>query len=290
MSSSISTKKDKLKVAAISLTATSDVEKNWSQAVHFVEMAADQGADWIQLPEMWTFMGDYRHLASVAVFDGSERLEKIRELAKKKGVVLFAGSLVEKPDAYETSVEKVDKYYNTLFVIGRDGSIVGKYRKVHLFNLIGKDGKKSHCESDGYLAGSKKVVVEIDGFKVFLSICYDLRFSPFYSAAMNSFGPFDIVVAPSAFTFYTGEAHWELLLRARAIECQSFVFAANQVGHHGNGKQSFGHSMIVDPWGRVLASTGNLESIAYGIIDRQVIREVRGQLPVIENRRVDVYS
>jgi predicted amidohydrolase len=283
-----SIQRDRIPVAAISLTATADTEHNWRQAVQAVREAADSGAEWVQLPEMWTFMGDYGQLSAVAEEEGGRKLSALQELARSKKIVLFAGTLVEKPNISEQICDQ-EKYYNTLYVIDRAGEILGKYRKVHLFNLVQKEGKKSYCESDGYLAGSNLVCVEIDGFRVFLSICYDLRFGAFYTAALNKMGPFDVIVAPSAFTKFTGEAHWELLLRSRAVEFQCFVFAANQIGDHGNNKQSFGHSMLVDPWGRILSSTGSLASIAYGSIDRDIIKQVRHQLPLLSNRRGDLY-
>ena len=278
---------DRIAAAVISLTATSEIEKNWLQALSALDQAADQGAEWIQLPEMWSFMGDYRYLASVAEDDRGKRLQTLCEWAKKRKVVLFCGSLVELPSQTE---DQDNKYYNTLYVIDRDGAVIGKYRKIHLFNLRGKDGQKSHCESDGYLAGSHIECIDVDGFKVMLSICYDLRFGALYTTALNRYGPFDVIVAPSAFTRYTGEAHWELMLRSRAVEFQCYMFAANQVGDHGNGKQSYGHGMLVDPWGRVVVSTGSTPSIAHGFIERKKIQEVREQLPALWNRREDLYG
>lgn len=277
-------------VALISLTATSQVKENWSNGLAAIETAADQGAQWVQLPEMWTYMGDYSRLADVAEPDGGSRLEKLREIALKRKIVLFTGTLIEST----LPIKKDQKFFNTLYVIGRDGEIWGKYRKTHLFNLLGPDGSKSHCESDGYDAGNQPAVIDIDGLKVALSVCYDLRFGEYYYRLLNDHGPFDVLAAPSAFTYQTGLVHWELLLRARAVEFQSYVYATNQVGYHdpqkNPQKRSFGHGMLVGPWGEVLCSTGSGVGIALGIIDKCKIQEVRAMLPVLMNRRPELYG
>ena len=178
--------------------------------------------------------------------------------------------------------------YNTSYVFGRDGNLLAKYRKIHLFNLNDENGLPRYRESDGYIPGSRPVTFKVDGLKVGLSICYDLRFPQLF----HLFGeqePVDVIAVPSAFTLATGRAHWELLLRARAVENLAYIYAANQTGTHSPGKESYGHSLVVDPWGTVLCNTGDFPGIGFANISSGVIQEVRGRLPALSNRRPDIY-
>jgi len=172
---------------------------------------------------------------------------------------------------------------------GRDRPRMAKYPKIHLSNLIGEDGTPRYTESAGYLAGDQPVAVTIDGWRLGLTICYDLRFPELFESLTKGGSP-DVYAVPSAFTKMTGAAHWELLLRARAVERQCYIFAANQTGVHAPEKESFGHAMVVDPWGQVLASTGTEPGIATAVVEKQRIGEVRAKLPALANRRGAIFS
>ena len=155
--------------------------------------------------------------------------------------------------------------------------------KTHMFNLLEKDGTPKYCESDGFIPGKGPASCTIEGLRVGYAICYDLRFANFFDKMAESGTP-DIIVVPSAFTKSTGRAHWEVLLRARAIERQCYILAANQTGQHAPNKESYGHSMIIDPWGRVLANTGDTPGVITSDMDMDIIDHYRGLLPALRNR------
>lgn len=277
-------------VAAITMTSTSDKGQNIATAERLVRAAAKQGADWVQLPEMFAYHGPYDAVYAMAEDDGGPLAQKLAALARELGVVLIAGSVGERPEQVVTNADGHRKIYNTCYIYGRDGRLIAKYRKTHLFNLVQADKTASYCESDGYLAGDAPITISIDGWLVGLSICYDLRFPAFYDRLAANAGDPDVILVPSAFTKTTGEAHWELLLRARAVERQAYVYAANQVGMHRPGKESFGHSMIIDPWGEVLANTGAIEGIAIASLSRERLQSIRSRLPALANRRPALYK
>ncbi|RZA14630.1 MAG: carbon-nitrogen hydrolase family protein, partial [Proteobacteria bacterium] len=172
---------------------------------------------------------------------------------------------------------------------GRDGSVIAKYRKTHPFNLMDSEGKPLYCESDGFLSGDKLQTLEVDGYQVACSICYDLRFPGMYERLSRT-KAVDVFLLPSAFTTQTGMDHWEVLIRARAIEQQAYVYASNQVGESAPGKSNYGHSMIVDPWGYVIANTGGTPGIAMAEISRERIDHIRTRLPALKNRRPEIYE
>jgi predicted amidohydrolase len=280
--------------AAVCMTTTSDKARNIATAESLVRSAAASGSEWIMLPEIFSWHGPYTDIFQNAETEDGPLNQKLAALARELKIVLFAGTVGERPgpkdqqrsDLVNSKGEK--KVFNTSYVFGRDGSLVGKYRKTHLFNLIADDGTPTHCESDGFLAGDSAQSINVDGMKVGLSICYDLRFPEFY-CQLAAGGPVDVIAIPSAFTLATGMYHWELLLRARAVEWQAYVIAANQTGVHSPGKASFGHAMVIDPWGHKLADTGNHPGIARAAISREKISLYRAQLPALANRRPEVY-
>lgn len=274
-----------INVAVVSMTTTRDRAKNLEQATRLVREAAKSGADWVVLPEMFVYQGPYDTLYDEAEpFHGSA-WKMMSELAKELRIVLFGGSIAERPE--KGNGER--KVYNVAYVFGRDGKELASYRKVHLFNLKTPDGKPLYCESEGYLAGNQPVVVTIDGFNIGVAICYDLRFHEFF-ATLASKTRIDAFVLPSAFTQRTGMDHWEVLIRARAIEHQAYFIASNQTGEHAPGKVSYGHSMIVDPWGHKICDTGDRVGCAMASVSHEVIARYRGQLPAIADRRPEVYS
>ena len=273
-----------VKVAVISVTATPDKESNIENAFLRAKEAVNSGANWICLPEMFAFHGPYAELWKNAEFEEGPLNQKLSEFAKRHKVVIFAGSVGERPEG-----SKDGKVYNTQYVFGKDGDLLAKYRKTHLFNLKDQSGKALYCESDGYLAGDKLVTLSVDGWAVGLATCYDLRFPEMFSALTRS-KPLDCLMIPAAFTLQTGMYHWELLVRARAVEHLCYVVAANQVGTHSPGKQSYGHAVVVDPWGTVIADTGHIPGCSQAEISKSRIRTCRSQLPAIDNRRPEIYS
>ena len=272
-----------LKIATIAMNTTDDKKANIAKAFHLVEQAATLGADWVQLPEMFPFMGSYKKLSEMAESEDGPLVTQLAELASTKKVVLFAGSIQETPETPSSA-----RVYNTSFVFDRTGQVIAKYRKTHLFNLQASGDAAAYRESDGYIPGSQVQACTVDGLKVGLGICYDIRFPDFFQAIEKKFGDVDIYSLPSAFTFATGSAHWHLLLRARAVERQAYIFAANQVGSHGPGKTSYGHSVVIDPWGDIIADTGSQEGIGFGVIDTAKLQRFRHQLPALNNRVRDL--
>ncbi len=287
--------KDRLILASVCMNSTDDKQRNIEEAFKWITQAAERGADWVLLPEVFAFHGSYEHIYNKGESLKGELLQRLSETARQFKICLFAGSFGEQPGEDEFSEEKLKgrlghkRVFNSTFVFDRQGQQVARYRKTHLFNLFGEKGQPLYCESDGFLAGDKLVSFELEGFRVGMAICYDLRFPAFFEK-LASAKALDVIVLPSAFTMQTGMDHWELLLRARAVEQQSYVFASNQVGNHGGSKNSYGHSMIVDPWGYVLANTGGVGGLALAEISRQRISEVRERLPALANRRPELYE
>lgn len=275
---------EKIRVGVVSVTATSDKKHNVENIFTRAEEVVRDGASWVAFPEMFAFHGPYNDLWDNAEFEDGPLNRRISDFARNHGVVVFAGSVGERPSGSNSG-----KVYNTQYVFGRKGETIAKYRKTHLFNLKDPSGKPLYCESDGYLAGDSLVTLTVDGWKVGLATCYDLRFTGVFSALAKN-GPLDCLIIPAAFTHQTGMYHWELLLRARAVENLCYVVAANQVGVHSPGKQSYGHGMIVDPWGTTIADTGHLQGVAVGSMCLDRIKTCRGQLPAIDNKRPELYT
>ena len=272
-----------LRVAAITLTASADKASNIRQAETYVREAARLGADWVVLPEIFHFHGPYSLLWDMAEEEGGPLFQTMSRWARDLKVCLFGGTIGERP----TTPDESKRVFNTHYVFNRSGICIGKYQKIHLFNLLDERGQKIYCESDGFVAGNEVQSVTLDGLHVGLSICYDIRFSGLF-LAIEKRRPLDVIVCPAAFTMKTGKDHWELLTRARAIEHQCYVLAANQTGVHSPGKESYGQSMVIDPWGTKLADTGEPPGIALASIDSERIDAVRRQLPALANRRADL--
>lgn len=289
-----------VKVGVVSLTTTSDVESNITNAEKLVRQAAADGAGWVVLPEMLGFMGPYDQHHGKGVSDkdltnrknenASKILPRLAHLAESLGIILFAGTLSEQPQVGVKGLwqgKEVQKVFNTLYIFGRDGNVLSKYQKIHLFNLMDPSGQPLYCESDVFLPGNELVTLDVEGFKLGLAICYDLRFPELFRKLVES-SPVDAFIMPSAFTLQTGADHWELLIRARAVENQCYFVAPNQTGTHSPGKQSYGHSMIVDPWGHKLCDTGDSVGVAFAKLSKTRIKEVRSRLPALNNRRQDI--
>jgi predicted amidohydrolase len=268
-----------MRVAAVQLTSTADKARNLEAAGRLVAAAAGNGARLVVLPEMFNVLGDPAVLAAGAEPLDGPTLRWTRDLARSNGVWLVAGSIIE-------HVAGQDRRHNTSCLIDPAGQVRAVYRKLHLFDADVPGAILR--ESDVVRPGDDIVAAEVDGVRLGLSICYDLRFPElFRRLALDGCR---LIVLASAFTERTGRDHWEVLVRARAIENQVFVVAANQVGQTSPRLRWFGRSMIVDPWGLVLAQAPDRESHIFADLDFAGQDAVRAQLPCLANRRPDVYG
>lgn len=270
-----------LTVAAVQLTSGSDRELNVERAIRLVERACDQGATYIQLPEYFNYYGPAKNYSNVAESVPGPTTQMIADLAKRRKVTVHIGSLLERGPSLE-------KFYNTSVLIKPDGEIAQIYRKVHLFD-IEIPGEVSYLESRNIAPGQEIVVAPLDWCNLGMTICFDLRFSALYrQLALRGA---NVIAIPSAFNANTGRAHWEVLVRARAIENLAFVVAAAQVGTTSEGLDSYGHSMVVDPWGQVLAeSVLTTEDVVLANVDMGDVARRRSQLGVLELQRPDLYG
>ena len=274
--------KKAISVACISMCSTDNYIQNVDTALSIVKKACEDGAEWVVLPEVFTYIGNASGLNSFSEDLNSSLILKLSVLAEKYKCVIFCGSFPERIDGS-------NKVFNTMIVLNREGNKQAIYRKVHLFSLFNEDGTPILNEGDNFESGSHLITTKIDGWNVGLSICYDLRFPDFFTA-LSKDSPLDAIVLPAAFTFETGRSHWEILLRARAIENQCFMLAANQVGHHSSTRQSYGHSMVINPWGSVLSNTREKEGYILTQIDPLDLIKSRSKVPSIQNRRPKVYT
>jgi predicted amidohydrolase len=268
-----------LRAAIVQLSSNADPAANLAAADRLVRAAAADGAELIVLPEKWTAMGSDDQLRTAAEPLDGPAIRWARSIARDLAVELVAGSIAER-------VEGQEKLANTCAHVDREGELQGVYRKVHMFDV--EVGGRSYRESELEEPGDEIVLSRTaDGVELGLSVCYDLRFPELYRIlAVRGALVFPL---PAAFTLATTRDHWEILLRARAIENQAFVLAANQIGEHPGGNRSGGRSMIVDPWGLVLAQVPDREGFAIAELDFARQREVRAQLPSLANRRAEAY-
>lgn len=260
--------------AAIQLCATSDKEANFAKAAALVRAAAAQGAALVALPELCFWRGPRTAEAEAAEPVPGPMTERLARLASDLAIHLVAGSILER-------VPGQPKVFNTSLVFDPSGALIGRYRKVHLFDVDIPDHVTVR-ESDTRQRGDAVTVVRTALAPIGLSICYDLRFPELFRR-LTAAGA-QLVCLPSAFTFPTGAAHWEVLLRARAIENQVYVVAPNQVGRSPSGVIDYGHSLIVDPWGTVVAQATNGESAIVAPIDLDYLARVRRELPCLDHR------
>jgi deaminated glutathione amidase len=268
-----------LKAAAVQLNATADGAANLATADRLARAAAADGAELIVLPEKWTAMGSDEQLRAAAEPLDGRSTRWAQALAAELGIELIAGSIVERvPDR--------EKLANTSVHVGPDGELKAVYRKIHMFDV--EVGGRSYRESDLEQPGEEIVLSETaDGLELGMSICYDLRFPELFRIlAVRGARAFPL---PAAFTLATTRDHWEALIRARAIENQAFVIAANQIGEHPGGSRSGGRSMIVDPWGIVLAQAPDGEGHVIAELDLERQQEIRVKLPSLANRQAEAY-
>lgn len=270
--------------AAIQMSAGPVRAENEARALSLLDRASETGAKLLGLPEMWEHVGPAAQKREFAGTLEGPQLARVRELCARRSVWCLAGSIAER--------SADGRVHNTAVLIGPRGGIAASYRKLHLFDVDIPDGAR-YRESEAVAPGdSAPPVVELTGLgvRIGLSVCYDLRFPELYRR-LGEQGA-DILAVPAAFTAYTGRAHWEVLLRARAVENQAYVFAPAQVGRIGpaqDNRQAYGHALIVDPWGEVVADGGGSgDGFAIGRIDPARIAQVRRDLPSLRHRRRDV--
>lgn len=267
-----------MRAAVVQLHISEDVEENLGTATDLVREAASNGADIAVLPEMVDFMGDKDLVKNQKTDIPGAISSRFADVAKELGIWLLAGSIHENiPDQPRT--------YNTSLLFDRDGIEVARYRKLHLYD-VQIPGRVDSLESRTIAPGSEIVTADIEGHTAGLTICYDIRFPELYRELATRGA--ELVFMPAAFTLFTGKDHWEVLLRARAIENQCFMLASGQQGVDKKGAATYGRSMVVDPWGTVLATAPDGNGYAMADLDFESLAKIRRELPSLANRRQDV--
>ena len=264
-------------IAAVQINGSSDIERNLSTTERLVREAARCGATFIATPEATTYLGPHDIKIQLAESLDGPTNRRLGCLAQELGITLLVGSVAERCDD--------SKAYNTSLMFGPDGKIMASYRKMHLFDVdLSASGGVCFRESDTTARGDQLVVVDTSVGRVGLSICFDLRFPEVYRALVDQGA--EILTVPSAFTLMTGKDHWHTLLKARAIENQAWVIAPGQWGAHDDKglRMSYGHSVIIDPWGTVVAECGDGEGFCLANFDPDQCKRIRSQLPMGSNR------
>jgi predicted amidohydrolase len=270
-----------IRVAAVQLSSGAHPTTNVERARELVRRAASEGASYIQLPEYFNFRGPASGYSSVAETIPGPTTEIFMALAKELTAVIHIGSMFERSSYPQKS-------FNTSVVIGPDGEILATYRKGHLFD-VNVPGEIVHEESRHIAAGDQLSVVDVSGFRLGLSVCFDLRFAELYRQL--SLHGATVLAVPSSFALATGRVHWEVLLRARAIENHAYVIAAAQAGTSDEGVASYGHSLIIGPWGEVLAESElEDEDIIYATVSGSEVTRRRSQIDVWSLQRPDLYE
>jgi predicted amidohydrolase len=268
-----------MKAAVVQVNSTSDLGSNLDAARRQVHSAAGEGAELVVLPEKWPLMAAGEELASGAEAIDGPAVTEARSWAAELGIAVLAGSFTESHQDVRPT--------NTSLLIDPQGRIVATYRKIHMFDV--DVGGVAYRESEVEDAGDEVVVVDCGPARLGMAVCYDLRFPELFRALIDRGAT--VITLPSAFTVPTGRDHWEILVRARAIENQAFVLAAGQVGRAEPKFDSWGHSMIVDPWGRVLAQVdGDGEGFAVAELDFGEQSRIRSELPALQNRRPELFE
>ena len=261
--------------ACIQNTATRDIEANIDWVCDRIDEAAAAGAEFIALPETVGLIEPVNEQIPAATFSEADDigLREFRARARQHGVTILVGSQL---------ILEHEKIFNRCFLIDTAGDIRARYDKLHMFDIELKNGE-AYRESDAIEPGDKAVLVETSLGRLGLSICYDLRFGALYRALAQAGAQF--ITIPAAFTQTTGQAHWHTLVRARAIEAGAFIIAPNQCGHHADKRYSFGHSLIIDPWGEILADGGAEPGVIYAEIDLDRVQQARDRIPALRNER-----
>jgi deaminated glutathione amidase len=263
-------------VGAVQMTSTADRARNLETAIRLVNEAADRGARLVGLPENFAFMGkDEERIAAAEPVDGPT-VAALREVARARRIFILAGSIAEK-------VEAPGRTANTSVLLADDGAVLAAYRKIHLFDVDIPDGAR-YAESETVQPGDRVVLAPTALGRIGLTVCYDLRFPELFRK-LAELGA-ELITVPAAFTLYTGKDHWEVLLRARAVENLCYVVAPAQWGRHSANRQTFGNAMIVDPWGVVLARCADGEGVCVAPFRRDRLEQCRRELPALGHRRL----
>lgn len=267
-----------MRVGLVQINSQENRQHNVARAIELIDHAVAQGAQLVALPECVTFLGRREHHAANAESIDGETAQAFAATAKRHGIWLHGGSIIEKTSQ--------GKDYNTTMVFNPRGERVAVYRKIHLFDVDIAPG--SYRESDTYLPGDQIVTTDIHGITLGLTICYDMRFPELYR--LLALAGAKIIAVPAAFTAFTGKDHWEPLLRARAIENQCYIIAPAQWGEHPVGRQCYGRSVIINPWGTVIAQAPDGEGVVVANLDMNELERIRKSVPSLANRRPNVYK
>lgn len=261
--------------ACVQMRGRRDPSTNCDDAVRMIREAASRGATFVQTPEISNLVDRDRETMMKSLFteDNDPMLQAFQALARELRITIHAGSL---------SIKNGDKVANRAFVISSSGDVAARYDKIHLFDVDLANGE-TWRESNTFTGGSEAIVVDIPHAKLGVSICYDVRF-PYLFRALADHGA-TLLSAPACFTKQTGEAHWSVLQRARAIENGAFMISAAQAGLHEDGRETYGHSMIVDPWGRVLAEGDDKPGLIFAEIKTDAVTEARNRIPALRHTR-----
>lgn len=268
---------DVFRVAAVQMRSGTDPARNLEDIAAFVDEAARSGASYVQTPEVSVGFAANRHeMAKLALpMEDNPHVARLAEIAATHKVFLHCGSMAILLDD--------GKFANRALLFAPDGALAASYDKIHLFDADPPDDRP-YKESDSYTGGDTAIVTDAPGFVLGLSVCYDVRFPALYREL--ALGGAQVLAIPAAFTVPTGRAHWEILVKARAIETGSYVIAAAQGGAHENGRSTWGHSLIVDPWGQVIAGAqDDLPGVFVAEIDLTKVRDARARLPALANAR-----
>ena len=268
------------KVAAIQMASGPNVQANLDEAEKFIKIAVQQGAELVVLPENFAIMGmtDMDNVGIAEKYGDGLIQRFLSSQSSKHGIWLVAGTI-------PIQSNEENKVYSTCLLFNDTGEVVARYNKIHLFDVTLEESDESYTESQTLMSGDEVVVADTPFGRLGLAICYDLRFPEMFRAMVDV--GVDICVLPSAFTSLTGKAHWETLIRARAIENLSYMVAAAQGGYHVNGRETHGDSMIVDPWGAVLNRLPHGTGVVISDIDINKLQKTRQLFPALEHRRLD---
>ncbi|PCJ23585.1 MAG: carbon-nitrogen hydrolase [SAR86 cluster bacterium] len=281
------------KVAAIQMVTCADIEKNLDTAARLISSAAAEGANLVLLPEVFAVLegGPMRAYGEVEGGTGKEGViqDFLATQAKKHKLVVVGGTipLISRPGSQGVASDRLiedGRVRAACLVYDANGEQIARYDKIHLFDVVVNDQQSKYSESRSYEAGEEIVCVETSVGRLGLSVCYDMRFPELYRELFRRDA--EIVTVPAAFTKVTGEAHWEPILKARAIENQCYVIAAGQGGRHSQTRETWGHSMIIDPWGKILAQVAEGEGYAIAEIDLAYLNQIRERMPIKDHLKL----
>jgi predicted amidohydrolase len=279
------------KVSAIQMVSTANIDENLNTAAGLIAKAVEGGARLVLLPEVFAVLegGPMRQFGEIEGDPEAQLQNFLSQQASKHQVIIVGGTipLISRPPKGEVSAAEIiesERVRSACLVFDESGAQIARYDKIHLFDVIVNDEQSEYSESRSYEPGVDIVSVDTSVGNLGLSICYDMRFPELYRALFQRGA--ELVTVPAAFTKVTGEAHWESLLRARAIENQCYVIAAGQGGRHSQTRETWGHSMIIDPWGTVLAMVEEGEGVATAEINLEFVRNVRARMPIREQQKL----